>query len=1204
MIGRTVSHYRILEKLGQGGMGVVYKAEDAKLKRTVALKFLPPEFTRDAEVKERFIHEAQAASALDHPNICTIYEVSETEDDQTFIAMACYEGESLKSKIERGPLKINEAIDIAVQIAQGLAKAHGQGIIHRDVKPANILITKGGLVKIVDFGLAKLAGRTVLTKTSSTLGTVAYMSPEQARGSAVDHRTDIWSLGVVLYEMLAGHRPFRNEYDQALIYCILNEDPEPITSLRDDVPVGLEEIVIQAMAKPAAERYERVDDMLIDLRMLVAESASNVRQQLPCIEAQKGPGGSRPLPLPGREEITVEAPRPVFVAREHELGKLGMILDKALSGHGQVVFVTGEAGDGKTALINEFARRAQETDANLGFARGNCNAHTGIGDPYLPFREILSLLTGDVQDKCAAGVITTEHATRLWNLMPRSVEALLDIGPDLIDTFVSGSALVSRAASFSSGRETWVSRLKKFVERKAAVPADSTLQQSSLFEQYSRVMQRLARENPLLLVLDDLQWADAGSISLLFHLGRRIEGSPILIIGAYRPAEIAGRRDGERHPLDHVINEFRRTFGDLEVRLGQVEDRHFVDAVIDAEPNLLDTTFRDTLFHQTRGHPLFTIELLRGMQEQGALTRDSEGRWVEGRELNWNALPARVDAVIEERISHLPDESRDMLTLASVEGDEFTAQVVAALQKIDVGAVIHHLSGELDRRHHLVTARGSKRVGTLRLSRYMFQHTLFQRYLYNSLDEVECAHLHEQVGNLLESLYGEETEEIAIHLARHFQEAGVAEKAIDYMLLAGKKAVKLSANEEAIAHFSRALELLESLPESAERVEKELTLQLAIIVPLQAARGFASPRLGKAAARARELCRRVDNPPQLFTALAQLSTVYATCPEYRTALSFVEPLNEIAKQINDPMPAAIVHYVRLWPLLNVAELEQASGAAEGMIAFYDPEKHGNIAYLYGYDFGALAYGFGSWVQWMLGYPDRALKWLNESILIARKLNHPFTLAFSLLCGCELHWFLRDLQMVNRYTEELVPLSAEKGFVYWEGHGIFYRGERKTLEGQIQQGIAEMRRGLAIMRGTGTETCLTRLLARMADACMKMGQLDEGLAAIEEAMGFVQRFDERYMEAELHRLKGELFLLQGKDETDAESCFVRAIDVSRGQKAKSWELRAAMSLSRLRLRQGRCEEGRQLLGEAYHWFTEGLETADLREAGALLEKMNS
>jgi predicted ATPase len=318
----------------------------------------------------------------------------------------------------------------------------------------------------------------------------------------------------------------------------------------------------------------------------------------------------------------------------------------------------------------------------------------------------------------------------------------------------------------------------------------------------------------------------------------------------------------------------------------------------------------------------------------------------------------------------------------------------------------------------------------------------------------------------------------------------------------------------------------------------------------------------------------------------------------------VEPLNEIARQINDPMPAAIVHYVRLWPLLNVAELEQASGAAEGMIAFYDPEKHGNIAYLYGYDFGALAYGFGSWVQWMLGYPDRALKWLDESILIARKLNHPFTLAFSLLCGCELHWFLRDLQMVNRYTEELVPLSAEKGFVYWEGHGIFYRGERKTLEGQIQQGIAEMRQGLAIMRGTGTETCLTRLLARIADACMKMGQLDEGLAAIEEAMGFVQKFDERYVEAELHRLKGELFLLQGKDETDAESCFVRAIEVSRRQKAKSWELRTAMSLSRLRLRQGRREEGRQLLGEAYHWFTEGLETADLREARALLEKMNS
>jgi serine/threonine protein kinase len=239
MTRNKISHYKILEKLGSGGMGDVYKAEDTKLKRMVALKFLPPELTRDQEAKNRFVHEAQAASSLDHSNICTIYEIDETEDGQMFIAMACYEGETLKKKIERGPLPVDEAIDIVLQIAQGLSKAHEKGIMHRDIKPANILITEDGHVKIIDFGLAKLTGQTRLTKTGMTMGTVAYMSPEQARGETVDHRTDIWSLGVVLYEMITAQSPFKGEYEQAVLYSILHEEPVPLTTLRPDVPEAL-----------------------------------------------------------------------------------------------------------------------------------------------------------------------------------------------------------------------------------------------------------------------------------------------------------------------------------------------------------------------------------------------------------------------------------------------------------------------------------------------------------------------------------------------------------------------------------------------------------------------------------------------------------------------------------------------------------------------------------------------------------------------------------------------------------------------------------------------------------------------------------------------------------------------------------------------------------------------------------------------------
>jgi len=281
MIGQTISHYKILAKLGGGGMGVVYKAEDTKLKRAVALKFLPPDLTRDEEAKERFVHEAQAASALDHSNICTIYEIDETDDGQIFICMAYYEGETLKKKVSSDQLSVSSVIDIAIQIAQGLAKAHEHGITHRDIKPANVMITKEGVVKIVDFGLAKLAGQTKLTKSGMTLGTVAYMSPEQARGEEVDHRTDIWALGVVLYEMITGQLPFKGEYEQAVVYSILCEAPKPINSLRTGVPMELERIVNKAISKKSDERYQRMNELLADLKSLQKEIESGVWKEHP-----------------------------------------------------------------------------------------------------------------------------------------------------------------------------------------------------------------------------------------------------------------------------------------------------------------------------------------------------------------------------------------------------------------------------------------------------------------------------------------------------------------------------------------------------------------------------------------------------------------------------------------------------------------------------------------------------------------------------------------------------------------------------------------------------------------------------------------------------------------------------------------------------------------------------------------------------------
>ena len=287
MIGKTISHYKILEKLGEGGMGVVYKAEDIKLQRTVALKFLPPEFTRDAEAKERFIREAQAASSLEHANICNIHEIDEMDGGQMFIVMACYEGELLKDKISKGPLPLPDVIYYASQIANGLAKAHVKNIVHRDIKSANVQITVDGVAKILDFGLAKLGEKSQLTKEHTTMGTVVYMSPEQIRGQDVDFRTDIWSLGVLLYEMITGQLPFKGEYESAIQYSILNENPQAITGLRTGVPVELERIVKKALEKYPEKRYQHVDEVAGDLNAVREKSASEPMKKRPTSKKAK-----------------------------------------------------------------------------------------------------------------------------------------------------------------------------------------------------------------------------------------------------------------------------------------------------------------------------------------------------------------------------------------------------------------------------------------------------------------------------------------------------------------------------------------------------------------------------------------------------------------------------------------------------------------------------------------------------------------------------------------------------------------------------------------------------------------------------------------------------------------------------------------------------------------------------------------------------
>ena len=480
--------------------------------------------------------------------------------------------------------------------------------------------------------------------------------------------------------------------------------------------------------------YERIRDGTLEV-------PSVVMTQAPELELALG------LPAFLEESEKERYSPPVFVARERELAQLDHFLRQAIAGKGQIAFVTGGPGRGKTALISEFARQAMDAHPNLLVAGGKSNAYMRVGDSYLPFRDIMAMLTGDVEAQWKAGIIGSDHARRLWNALPRAVQTLLRFGSQVIPVLLSGAALLSRAIAAAPAGAPWLHQLQELVERQEDHLEES--EKPRLFQQVTNVLHALAEVHPLLLILDDLQWIDAASACLLFHLGRRLGASRILVASAYRPEELAlghlvaphvqsapGER--QRHPLEKVLCELKRRLGDVWIDLAAVsesEARYFVDALLDTEPNHLKEGFREALFHQTNGHPLFTIEMLRAMQARGDLLLDDCGCWVEGLVLDWKALPARVEGLIEERIARLDDDLREILTAASVEGEEFTIAILAEVLGVDQRHLLHRLSGELEKRHRLVREGGVRTIGADRLMRYRFVHAVFRQYLCDKISE-------------------------------------------------------------------------------------------------------------------------------------------------------------------------------------------------------------------------------------------------------------------------------------------------------------------------------------------------------------------------------------------------------------------------------------------------------------------------------------
>jgi DNA-binding SARP family transcriptional activator len=941
-------------------------------------------------------------------------------------------------------------------------------------------------------------------------------------------------------------------------------------------------------------------------------------------ETRKQGNKTTPIPLSTHLPVSLSPP---FVAREVQLARLDASLQQALAGAGGVAFVTGEAGSGKTALLGEFARQAMEAHADLVVATGYCNVVAGlgttacIGDSYLPFREILQLLSGDIEAKRASAALTPEHTRRLWAILPDTITALMEAGPDLLDTFVPRASLVLRAEAFAGQavRGAWKDQLSRLQQPPGGESRNRqfALQQADLFGQVTRVLQLLARGHPLLLILDDLQWADAGSVSLLFHLGRRLAGSRILVVAAYRPDAIAPDSADARHPLESVVNELQRVSGDRPIDLDHCKGRQFVEALLDAEPNRLSAGFRAQLVRHTDGHPLFTVELLRGLREGGDLVRDADGCWEEGPALHWEKLPARVEAVIAERIGRLPDRCRALLAAASVEGEEFTAEISARVLGVDESSIRQCLDGDLGDRHRLVAAVSLRRLGARKLSRYRFRHHLFQRYLYDHLDVVQRVNLHEAVGSALEALCGEAPDDLdalAPRLAWHFEMAGLLDRAATYCLQAGRRAARLAAHEDAISHLTRGLALLEWAPDSPDVARLKLELLLAIASPLVLARGFWSPERLRVLEQVYELARHpaLADSPERAAALAVVANFALSSAEPARTLQLSEQLLGLAERVGDPQQLLIAHFLLGSARWLRGDLDPARRDLDEALALKGHYPHLTSDLPFGFDIGITSLARQACVLWLLGHPDQASRSLQEAVNAAQARGHPITLALTRgMAGMILAVIGRDAAAARLQVDALRQLSAAG--LFFEPWADSLAGRSSAEENKTEESLQQMRQGLAAFQMVGTPLGRAAQLVLLAQGYARTGKVEAAMAALDEALTWMGQTGVCMIEAETHRLRGELLLAgwspgMGVSESavgaTAAACFRRAIIVARQQQARWWELRATISLYRLlEERNGPQDtsrtEARQMLAEVYGWFTEGFDMPDLQEARALL-----
>ncbi len=865
-------------------------------------------------------------------------------------------------------------------------------------------------------------------------------------------------------------------------------------------------------------------------------------------------------------------PFATIVGRDQEIAQLGAYLAKAEAGERQIVFVTGEAGIGKTTLIDLFLERAEVLD-RMRVALGQCLERYGEGEAYLPILQAIGTLCRDPGGN-------------------RLVELLQQYAPTWL---VQMPALV---------KDTHLEALQRKVH--------GTTHERMLRE-ITEAIEAFTDDRGLVLVLEDLQWSDYSTLEFVSYLAHRRERTRLMVIGTYRPAEVALKG----HPVLGIKQELHAHGQCEEIPLGPLSEAEVAEYLARRLAGHAAPVDLAPLVHRrTEGNALFMTNLVDFALEKGLLPAGDVGEAELAGSLEL-AIPDNLREMIQKQIEGLDPEVRAILEVATVAGRDFAAASVAAGLRSKTEPVEAHCDG-LARRRHVLRPRDVEEWpdGTVS-ARYGFIHAFFQRVLYEQVGEARRVRLHRLIGKRKEVGYGERAEEIAAELALHFERGLEYPQAVRYHRLAGENALRRRSHREAADHIARGVELLGELPDSPERTQEELYLQSALSRALVPTQGPVSPDIERANARAWELCQRVGETPQVFAVMLSLSVSYLTQGRPREAQKMAEQLLRVAEGVDDPSLLIAARVALGNCLFWRGDLGPAREQLEQCVGVSATDRDGTISLLYAFDVRVRTLSTLSFLLCLQGYPDQSLARATEAVGLAEQESSPFDVASARTFAALVHQCRREHEAARAQATAAVEISRDHGFPLFLAAGTMLEGWALAESGQGKAGAARMREGLAAWEKCAALLLQSYLLALLADVCLKNGNADEGLRAVEEALAYVPDDDGRIAQAELYRLKGELLLLANADGDDgsrsrqgvgkradasraaAEACFSQAIEVAQQQQAKMWELRAATSLGRLWLAHGKKAEARRLLADTCDWFKEGSDIADLRDAKALL-----